>query len=778
MATIRLYPTKQVVVNRKIPEQRTTPGSTVTLRNSQNILSSEPIYVGHFELPDSLKWASIYGDTIIGVYGRSISAGAIGGRYSASVVISTVNSGFDFDTGTYLNLGSGDFLSSIHWSYVQDKIPSYGIITTASSSKIRSLVKYGFQIAQYEDSYSDNDNLVVDTGTGSNKPYIEFSYVANGSSLTIRNYSIPAIYNPAIATETTWRDDLTGQPIYQDEYIDTAHYILQWTTNTSTTPNEIEGTKTGATIPADTLPQLGTVYTRVKVVDPLENVTYSDWVETQSYKNIVVRPSDLNPSAGFINEKTANVFTWILNLAHPTTYVKELTLACSYELQWRPQNGSWQTIPASAGRATVPASTFSSANDLIEVRAVVENPAGVREYSAVATISLEDAISTAISLEPISTIKSDAEPITFRWQHSISTGTAQTAAELQWSSNLTEWNALASESGNANSKTIDLSGLPGGSIYWRVRTANSDGVFSAWSSPVSFIFVAAPPAPIVAVNPVPMSVISWQAQNQQAYEVELDGVSQGIKFGNASSFTVCEPLSDGTHTVSVRVQGAFSLWSTAATVTFNVVNSPGASVTASAMSGIDAFIVWETEATDAVFYVYRDNKLIGKTRDSQFTDRLTAGSHDYSVIAAFPSGYYSKSNTSEAESGSDSVMIADIEGGSWIDISRSPDSNSSQDFSWTLTNSIRHFAGAKLPVIEMSEFEDETAAYRTSISNTDDAKAFENLKGKICIVKSRRREVVIAALVRLKKSVENFFITYDFSMQRIHWEEITDETSS
>lgn len=506
------------------------------------------------------------------------------------------------------------------------------------------------------------------------------------------------------------------------------------------------------------------------------NKPYIDVEVTDTSYHITA--NTLTPANGYIDETKAKQFTWTYTDNGYAAAMAKFVNNSTFTFEWRVgSSGTTHSITGTKSGVTVPANTFPTTGE-VQARLKIVDALGYTTYTAWNSYTTTDSPSTATALEPISTIKSDAEPITFRWQHSISTGTAQTAAELQWSSNLTEWNALASESGNANSKTIDLSGLPGGSIYWRVRTANSDGVFSAWSSPVSFIFVAAPPAPIVAVNPVPMSVISWQAQNQQAYEVELDGVSQGIKFGNASSFTVREPLSDGTHTVSVRVQGAFSLWSTAAAVTFNVVNSPGVPITITVNSGIDAFIVWETEATDAVFYVYRDNKLIGKTLDMMFTDRLTAGSHDYSVIAAFPSGYYSKSNTVEAESGSDSVMIADIEGGSWIDISRSPDSNSSQDFSWTLTNSIRHFAGAKLPVIEMSEFEDETATYRTSISSTDDAKAFENLKGKICIVKSRRREVVIAALVRLKKSVENFFITYDFSMQRIHWEEITDETSS
>ena len=488
--------------------------------------------------------------------------------------------------------------------------------------------------------------------------------------------------------------------------------------------------------------------------------------------------SRLFPDGGFIDDAKISVFMAETSNNGYCIADDEFVANTKMSFQWRLNSSDpVREIAATSTTITVPANTFPSEGSF-QARLKVTDALGYTTYTDWYTYTTIDETPTATPVSPKNTVETDSAPVTFTWQHLIPTGAEQSSAELQWSANLISWNTLTTESGSANTKSVDLSGLPGGTINWRVRTANSDGVFSEWSEPVSFIYIAAPPEPVVSVNPIPMAVISWQALNQQAYEVMLDGISQGIKFGNASSFTVHEPLSDGTHTVSVKVQGAFSLWSPETVVNFTVRNIPGLSVTLTAENGIDALLAWTSAATDAVFYVYRDAKLIGKTRETQFSDRLTAGMHKYSVLAVLSSGYYSRSNTAEAESGSDTLMIADIDGGIWLDISHTPDSNGTQEFSWDLTSSTRHFSGAKLPVIELSEFEDETASYRTSMFRTDDAKEFEKLKGKICIVKSRRREVVVAAMVRLLKTVGNFFVTYDFELQRINWEEILDETGS
>ena len=45
------------------------------------------------------------------------------------------------------------------------------------------------------------------------------------------------------------------------------------------------------------------------------------------------------------------------------------------------------------------------------------------------------------------------------------------------------------------------------------------------------------------------------------------------------------------------------------------------------------------------------------------------------------------------------------------------------------------------------------------------------------MIKSRRGNVIIGALLQLQKRVADFFTAYSFTVQRIHWEEFTDDTN-
>ena len=59
--------------------------------------------------------------------------------------------------------------------------------------------------------------------------------------------------------------------------------------------------------------------------------------------------------------------------------------------------------------------------------------AGTSEWIHVNT---QDALSTPVCVSPVGTIVEDTQGVTFVWRHEISTGTAQTAYELQTSSNM------------------------------------------------------------------------------------------------------------------------------------------------------------------------------------------------------------------------------------------------------------------------------------------------------------------------------------------------------
>lgn len=395
-----------------------------------------------------------------------------------------------------------------------------------------------------------------------------------------------------------------------------------------------------------------------------------------------ITAESVSPASGYVDETKAKQFTWTYTSNGYAAGSEEFENASAFTLEWRVgSSGTTHSITGTKSGVTVPANTFPATGE-VQARLKIVDALGYTTYTAWNSYTTTDSTSTATALEPISTVETDTEPVTFRWQHSISTGTAQTAAELQYSSDNVSWTALGSVSGSAQSAAISLVGLPAGLVYWRVRTANTDGVYSAWSEPVSFVLVAAPATPVISVDTAPMSVISWQTAVQQAYRVTIDGGNMGVKFGNASSYAVKSPLADGEHTASVEVQGAFGLWSAPATVTFTVQNVPGDGITLTAESGIDAFLSWQTEAATQNIFVFRDNVLIGRAGANGFTDRMTAGEHEYYVLNVFADGNYSKSNTVNATSGSCLPVIADINNGEWLELNLSPNSDTTQRFNW------------------------------------------------------------------------------------------------
>lgn len=195
-------------------------------------------------------------------------------------------------------------------------------------------------------------------------------------------------------------------------------------------------------------------------------------------------------------------------------------------------------------------------------------------------------------------------------------------------------------------------------------------------------------------------------------------------------------------------------------------------------SGIDAELSWETEGTADFFLIFRDGKAIGKTSGTSFADRLAAGVHGYSVVMKLTDGNYVRSNTANAWSGSKTPAICEFPGGQWVELKLSERSNSEQNYSYTRIATSRHVMGAEYPVIEMSEFSDMSASYDAAFVCVEDARAFENLKGKIVLIKSRAEEPIVAAMTALEKKTGDFYLSYTFTVQRIHWEGFIDETDS
>ena len=376
--------------------------------------------------------------------------------------------------------------------------------------------------------------------------------------------------------------------------------------------------------------------------------------------------SNTSPSRGSIVAANSNTFSWRESV---NGYCYADVSRTSAKFRWRKSASDTVkeiAVPGTATSITIPANTFSG--DSIQWQLSVTANSGVTTTSDWMTLSLTDVESTAVAVAPDRAVIDGASDNVFKWEHVISTGTAQTKAELQQSTDGSTWTALATVTGAANTWTAPAGTFTSGTKYWRVRTYNSKGAAGAWSAATQFIVLAAPATPpvsIVSTEPRPES--RWQSDGQQAYQVEIDGVyASGTRFGTGKTWKAPFYLADGSYTVRVRVQNEYGFWSPWGTAALPVTNVPGGAITLTAEGGIEAVLNWTPGSFD-YYLVYRDGVAIAKVTEPSYTDAASIGGVRYQVRGCYDnSDNYSLSEAVEVTVSTDKVRLYDMERGEWL----------------------------------------------------------------------------------------------------------------
>ena len=494
-----------------------------------------------------------------------------------------------------------------------------------------------------------------------------------------------------------------------------------------------------------------------------------------SYSDADVGVSPFQPQhPEYINPHIENTIRWNYNVDKGTAAVLEVTAETFYWKEHSAANYTAISLTPGAKEVTIPAETFPGASSIDYYVSVTCN-SGVTTSSDVLTSSTADSLATATPLAPISSVEASDSPIRLQWTVENASGSVQTKSELQYSTDEgVTWTALTLISGSATYYDVPANTFPTGPVNWRVRAYNIDDVAGSWGE-ASFVALAAPPAPSVLSDAVPFATITWQSTGQQAYQIEVDGQDLGTFFGTGKEYKFATPLSDGEHTVRVRVQNLYGMWSQYGSAMFTVENTPGADIALEGVFGVDADLGWFSGGSVTDFLIFRDGALIGHTDGVTFVDRYVLGTHSYFVINRLPSGNYSKSNTVTGLLGVERPMIAAFSGGDWIPMKYSERSIAEQRFNWNRTHSLRHIAGAKFPVLEMSPYEDFSGSYDVAFLDAAGAAAFEALLGQVVILKSREGKVVIGALTDASEVVNSFYLAYQFVLEQIHWEDFIDD---
>lgn len=515
---------------------------------------------------------------------------------------------------------------------------------------------------------------------------------------------------------------------------------------------------------------------------PFARVKYDDATKITSkiqYKS--------GPASGYSNPRNATSFSW--------DYVKNSSNYCAVE-SWDQSSATfyWKTSSASSYTAvscgttkgaTIPANTFPAAST-IEWYVSGTDEEGATTQIGPYSFSTAAGTATAVAESPIGSAEDSSAPIPFTWKLTSTDGQTPSRVEASWKApTASTWNTLADLSPAAADYTAPAGTFPAGEIQWRVRAYNIDGTAGPWSEPesggyYSFISIRAPDAVSgLAATPVPISTISWQSDGQEAYEITIDGEIVQKAFGtDIYAWTVNEPLADGDHEISVRIQGVYGLWSQPSSITVTIENVPPLSLTLSGLFGIDADLflrTGETPTEGLEVHWYRDGIRIARTVGAvSCTDRLSIGIHTYYAEVWDISGYYSRTNEVLGTTEVDGVMIAPFSGGNWMDIGLSDSSNGEQSFQWSRQSALIHVTGAALPVLEFGTFEDNAGSYSCAFRDRAAAKAFENLKGKTVIIKSRHANILVGALTALRKRETHFYTAFSWTLQAIEWEDFID----
>lgn len=435
-----------------------------------------------------------------------------------------------------------------------------------------------------------------------------------------------------------------------------------------------------------------------------------------------------------------------------------------------------QMANGAAQQLVIPAGTFSGKSQVQIRPKITSNNGQTSTADAWLTITLQDEKSTAVPISPVNDIIDKNADAVFRWAHVITTGTPQTKADLQISDNGTVWTALATVPGADTYYTVAAGSIETGTHFWRVRTYNGDGVASDWSSAAEFICVGTPDAPVVLLqSSTPRPSVSWQTTEQQAYQVEIDGVyASGTRFGTGKTWKAPFYLADGNYTVRVRVQNEYGFWSPWGTAALPVTNVPGGAITLTAEGGIEAALRWTLGSFD-YYLVYRDGVAIAKVTEPSYTDAASIGGVRYQVRGCYDnSDNYSLSEAVEVTVSTDNVRLYDMERGEWLHFLY--DSSAHRSTGLSLSQDIQYvqLSGHPYPVAERSEFKSRALLITCVCADDAERQSLRALLGHLTCCKTPEGNMTIGYPASITENSDDFFSTYSFTIEQIDRKEEID----
>ena len=486
---------------------------------------------------------------------------------------------------------------------------------------------------------------------------------------------------------------------------------------------------------------------------------------------------DFSPTTGYIDLSQSNIFGFDFEQKADEPSITPLAVK-SFTLQLR-EHGQTEitsisvtTWAGDAPNVTVPAGTISGVS--IDWRVIAKTNANQTLTSDWMTLSVKDVPPTAWAISPKDVVVDGSKDQIFIWGHASSTGTAQSKADLQKSTDGSTWTTLATVTGAAKQWTCPAGTLISSIKYWRVRTYNADGIAGAWSDAAQIVVIAAPTAPSIQIKSTgPRPSISWQTSEQEAYQVELDGkLSGGTHYGTEKTWTSPAYLADGSHTVRVRVQNQYGMWSNWGAAALPVTNTPGASITLSVQASSVADLSWQTSGSYDFYLVYRNGKPIAKLTQTQYTDELSSGDVTYQVRGCFDgSSNYGLSSAVTVDIRAEVHQVSDLDTGLTLRLPYSDSQHRQTTRTVSRQVELLQLSGAYYPVAVEVDSGTDALSITAALLDESEIRQLMGLVGKLVCAKTPQGDMVIGYITSLPKQHDGFLNVFNFTIEQIDYDD-------
>lgn len=426
----------------------------------------------------------------------------------------------------------------------------------------------------------------------------------------------------------------------------------------------------------------------------------------------------------------------------------------------------------------VPANTFPTGIIVWDVS--VTDETGFEKSSGEYEFTTAEGLPSAACKHPKDSLLEKNDTI-FEWEYIVTNGSSQYAFELQKSTDGTEWTTLVAKTVSTETSTIvPAASLTGGDMYWRVRVYNNDDVASEWSDPAKVLVVAAPAAPgIVITSDAPRFSIRWSAADQQGYEVAVDGVTVLSRYGTVSTYTYDDWLADGSHTVAVRVQNKYSLWSEWSTAALPILNTAGTAIVLGAKAAPVPQIRITSNGYD-YYVVYRNGKKVAKVKPgilTTFTDNFANGENTYIVRGGYDEdGNYGESAEITLTAGYDTLTLYDTVSGKRLRLVGAKRQTRETNLTISRNATLTHYSGAQLPTAETGQQHDRRYQFECAFSTRDErknAEALEAMLGHIVCVCDQYGTALVGIASSARVTVSQFMYSYTVSVDEVDFDEVT-----